>query len=193
VFLIALPGIFLINERGRSMKIKHKFQNHQINSDTEILIIGTFNPDVQGNEADFFYGRGRNYLWSLLPRVFGENSLKGKGLREKYDFMKKYKIDFVDLINQIEVKNGQGNNYSDNYIDSRVTRWKNIINIIENGKIKKVYFTRKTFSGISNIKTEINQIKDYCIENNIKFRYLPTPARFKNEDKLNQWKKAFGK
>lgn len=43
-------------------KVKHRFINHKINPDTEILILGTFNPEAKENEADFFYGRSRNYL-----------------------------------------------------------------------------------------------------------------------------------
>lgn len=34
--------------------VKHKFRDHQIQADTEILIIGTFNPDAAKNNADFF-------------------------------------------------------------------------------------------------------------------------------------------
>ncbi len=41
--------------------IKHRFLDHQINPETEILILGTFNPETEKNEADFFYGRNRNY------------------------------------------------------------------------------------------------------------------------------------
>jgi hypothetical protein len=36
-------------------------------------------------------------------------------------------------------------------------------------------------------------ISDYCLAKNINFIMLPTPARFENTDKLNEWKKAFNK
>ena len=39
--------------------IKHKFRHELIAPVTETLIIGTFNPDFDGNNAEFFYGRSR--------------------------------------------------------------------------------------------------------------------------------------
>lgn len=177
-----------------TMIIKHKFNNHNINNNTEKLLIGTFNPDVQGNEAVFFYGRNKNLLWSLLPKVFGGKSLKDKANNDKFDFIKKHKIDFVDLIEEIEIESGQENNYADVYIDQKVKKWKNIIDILEKNKnIKEVYFTRKSFSNIPNLKSKIKEIEVYCLKNQIKLNYLLTPARFENDEKLNQWKKAFGK
>ena len=58
--------------------VYHKFKDHKIQDDTQLLVIGTFNPDVKGNSADFFYGRPRNYLWKLLPLCFGYENLKEK-------------------------------------------------------------------------------------------------------------------
>ena len=37
--------------------VKHKFQDHTVAIDTKILIVGTFNPAVEGNEANIFYSR----------------------------------------------------------------------------------------------------------------------------------------
>ena len=87
--------------------IEHKFKDHKINNHTQILIIGTFNPDVFKNEATFFYGRSRNFLWNLLPKAFNEKSLKGKDIKFKLSFMNDHKIDFVDLISEIRVERGQ--------------------------------------------------------------------------------------
>lgn len=175
------------------MKIKHKFNNHKISNETKILIIGTFNPNVQENKATFFYGRSHNFLWSLLPKAFGEESLKSKDIEDKFDFMNNNKIDFIDLISEIKVENGQENNYSDDYIDNKVLKWNNLINIIRNNSIREVYFTRKTFSNIKNIKEKIEEIEKYCNDNGIKFICLTTPARYDNGIKLQKWKKDFGK
>mgnify|MGYP000203195880 CR=1 FL=1 len=51
--------------------IKHKFLDHNINPKAEMLFLGTFNPETENNDADFFYGRSRNYLWKLLPLAIG--------------------------------------------------------------------------------------------------------------------------
>jgi len=172
--------------------VKHKFLNHIIQSDTEILIIGTFNPETPGNEAEFFYGRKRNFLWTLLPNSFNENALKNSSLDEKKLFMKKFKIDFVDLIEEIEIEEGQEKNYYDGYIDKRVKKWKDIQNLIkEHPRIKKVCFTRITFGGIANIEHKIKEVEEYCLESGIQFACLLTPARFVNDDKQRSWNEFF--
>ena len=176
------------------MKIEHKFREHEINPDTKMLIIGTFNPDVDNNKATFFYGRDRNFLWSLLPKAFNKESLKKSNNQEKLEFIKEHNIDFVDLISEIEIDEGQENNYGDDYIDKKVTIWNDIVgNILKKLNIKEVYFTRTTFSNIPNMERKINKIEQFCEDSKIKFECLLTPARFENEDKLNSWKKSFGK
>lgn len=186
--------------RKVNMIIKHKFNKLPINPNTEILIIGTFNPDVSRNkEADFYYTRSRNYLWSLLPKVFNNASLKEESKEKKFEFIKKYNISFIDLINEVIIEETsineiEKNIYADIYLDDKVKRWINIIEILKsNKKIIKVFFTRKTFSKIPNIKEKIQEIKTFCKNNNIKFEYLISPARFENDKKLNTWKAAFGK
>lgn len=99
-------------------KIRHRFINHTINPKTETLIIGTFNPDTEGNSAEFFYGRQRNFLWTLLSTAFNETSLKGQSKEEKLKFIEKYRIDFIDLISEVEVS--EVANYKDGYLDNKV-------------------------------------------------------------------------
>ena len=168
--------------------VRHRFLNHQINPETETLIIGTFNPDTADNEADFFYGRSRNYLWRLLPIAFGENDLKGASKNEKIEFIKRYKIDLIDLIEEIQVEAGQEANYYDGYIDNKVTRWRNIIAVIDTfPNLKRVCFTRKTFSDIPNMKKQLEAIRQHCENKEILFKALTTPARFYKEDKQTEW------
>lgn len=171
-------------------KIRHRFIDHNINPKTETLVIGTFNPDTKENIADFFYGRQRNFLWTLIPTAFNETSLKGKTRNEKIDFIKKYRIDFVDLITEVEVE--EVANYDDGYLDSKVTKWKDIISEMEKLKnLKRVCLTRKSFGDIPNMKTRIEEIKNYCVNKEIPFQLLPTPARFSNEAKQTEWTNFF--
>ena len=65
------------------MILKHKFLDLFPLQGKKILIIGTFNPDVTCNDAEFFYGRAKNFFWRLLPEVFGEESLKGDVQKQK--------------------------------------------------------------------------------------------------------------
>jgi len=172
--------------------IEHKFKNHQIKADTETLIIGTFNPNSPNNPADFFYGRNRNNFWKLLPIAFDNEILNDKTKIDKIAFSNKFKVDFIDLINSVEVEEGQETNYDDNYIDSRVIEWNKIIPTLSNLKtIKKICFTRKTLSDIPHMKEKILEIENYCKSQNIIFTYLLTPARFYNSKKQEVWNNFF--
>jgi len=168
--------------------IKHRFFDHPINSKTETLIVGTFNPETKGNPAEFFYGRGRNFLWKLLPIAYGELTLKSANIQEKMAFINTKAIDFIDLISEIEIEEGQETNYSDIFIDNKVSDWRDVISEIEKLKfLKRVCFTRKTFSGIPKMEKQIEAIQDHCEKNKIYFKVLTTPARFYNIEKQTEW------
>jgi G:T/U-mismatch repair DNA glycosylase len=172
--------------------IKHKFRNFKNQQDIETLILGTFNPDTPENLADFFYGRGKNYLWNLLPTVFGQPGLKNSTLAEKVDFILKNKIGFTDIVQEIEVEKGDEKKFADNFIDSKITKWIDFDSIIADyPKVKKVFLTRKSFMDIPKMKTQIDLIKNKCQTKGVEFFILPTPARFENQTKLNEWKIIF--
>lgn len=171
-------------------KIKHRFQNHNINPLTETLIIGTFNPDTKENTADFFYGRPRNFLWVLIPRAFNKDSLKDRSLCDKIEFIKNFLIDFIDLITEVEVDDVT--NYNDDYLDNKVSEWKDIISEIEKLQyLKRICLTRRTFGGIPNMKMQIDKIKSYCEEKQIPFQLLTTPARYYSPSKQTEWTAFF--
>ena len=171
-------------------KIRHRFIDHNLNPKTETLVIGTFNPDTEENIADFFYGRQKNFLWTLIPTAFDETSLKGKSRSEKQKFIEKCRIDFIDLISEVEVE--EVANYGDDYLDNKVTEWKDVIAEIEKlKKLNRVCLTRKTFGDIPNMKTRIDEIRKHCETKGITFQLLPTPARFINEAKQTEWTNFF--
>lgn len=168
--------------------ILHKFRDHQVATDTEILILGTFSGDTEEG-TDFFYGRSRNFLWHLLPQCWGGEPLKEASLEEKQRFMAERKVDFADLIHAIDVPEGEEKNVDDAFIDSQATEWKNIIVTMESlSNLKAVYFTRKTFNGIPNAKRHLNTVIDYCRQKDIRICKLETPAKFYSPEKLQQWK-----
>jgi len=183
-----LPTSF--NKEPDMITVTHRFSDHQPNQETEILIIGSFNPAVtkENKEVDFFYGRNRNFLWKLLPTAFRELDLKDAPKQEKLEFMGKYKIDFIDLIAEIKVETGQEANYHDSYIDNKVTRWKDIIKVIDNlPNLKKVCFTRKTFNDIPKMKNQLVAIRKKCDNKKIYFQPMITPARYYNDQKQTEW------
>jgi len=175
---------------GFMITIKHKFLGHQLNPKTETLIIGTFNPDTDRNSAEFFYGRSRNYFWSLLPIAFQSPDLKHASKSEKLDFMKSHSVDFIDLITKVDVEEGQEHNVDDIYIDGRVTEWADVIGTIQHLKyLKRVCLTRKTFTSIPNMRIKIAEVELYCVGNGISYEALNTPARYYSQAKQDQWTK----
>lgn len=172
------------------MLIHYRFSEHIIPEDTEIIIIGTFNPETPENKADFFYGRTQNHLWTLLPRAFGEASLKNSDKASKIRFIAEYKINFMDVIKSIDVN--KPDDYRDDYIDAYVTEWRNVVEQLRKlPALRKVCITRKTVSGIPNIRKQFLEIESYCKENKIQFRYLITPARVYTLAKQEEWNAFF--
>jgi len=167
--------------------VENKFKNYQVNTQSEILILGTFSHDIVDG-ADFFYGKPRNFLWHLLPNSYGLASLKEENLEAKKAFMAQYKIDFADIIETLNVPEGEENNLDDTFIDNHAFEWKNINILIDSlPNLKAVYFTRKTFNGIANAKQQIVQIATYCKQKSIRFCKLETPAKYYDDTKQKQW------
>ena len=167
--------------------ILNKFRQYQASPKTEILILGNFSAD-SAEAPDFFYGRAKSFLWHLLPQCWGLDSLKEATLLEKREFMGKYKIDFADLIDALDVPEGEEGNVDDSYIDSHVQEWKDIVSLIDSlPNLKAVYFTRKTFNGAPNIKAKSSLIADYCKKRNLRVCKLETPSRFFSPEKQQQW------
>lgn len=172
------------------MLVYHRFLGRPVSEHTEILIIGTFNPETPENKADFFYGRVQNHLWNLLPAAFGEPFLKNSSKEEKIRFITQRKIGFIDLISSVNVD--KPDDYRDDYIDGQVVEWTDVIGQMQQlHNLKKVCVTRKTFSGIPNIRKRILEVEEYCKQNTIYFRYLVTPSRGYTHLKQQEWDNFF--
>lgn len=185
----------LTKELEMKIKVPHIFNDHEVNNSTEILILGTFNPKSEENDADFFYSRKNvrkpNSLWKLLPVAMGYENMMQESREAKINWMLEKKIDFTDLISEVEVEEGQESNYFDDYIDNYVTEWKDVINLLKQlPNIKAVFLTRKTVnSTIKNMRVRIIEIEQYCNNNNIRFELLKTPSRSYSEKKQLEWNK----
>jgi G:T/U-mismatch repair DNA glycosylase len=171
---------------------------------TEILIIGTFNPDTPENDANFFYSRGRNHLWELVPKAFGDKPLMGASMKDKENYIKGKNIDFIDLIAEVDVKNPYKENdlYDDTYIDGKDIKWRVIESEIKKirGSLKKVCFTRRTFDDVKKIEKRVDEVITYCGSNckanGIYFKALRTPSNRKHdsafiENRKNEWTEFF--
>jgi G:T/U-mismatch repair DNA glycosylase len=167
--------------------IMHKFRDHQVSAQTEIFMLGTFNPDIPTG-PNFFYGRQRNFFWHLLPQCWDLSSLKIEPMVSKQQFMTAYKTDFADIIHSLDIPEGMEDNVDDDFIDWHVSEWKDIIGLVNSlPNLKAIYFTRKTFNGIPNMRVQITLIANYCRERSIRFCKLETPVRFYNESKQQLW------
>lgn len=172
------------------MLIRHRFSEHLIPNNTEIVIVGTFNPETPENKADFFYGRTQNHLWNLLPAAFGEPSLKNSSKEKKSRFMERYKVDFIDVVKAVNVE--KPDDYRDDYIDGFVIEWTDVVGQLRQlPDLRKVCVTRKTFSGIPNIREKLLGIEEYCRQNAVYFQYLITPARGYTILKQKEWNTFF--
>ncbi len=168
--------------------ISHQLPNYQPNPATEILILGTFTPAVPG-APDFFYGRPRNFLWHLLPQAFGLAPLKDEPLPRKQEFMAKYHIDFADIIKTVDLPDGLEAEAEDDAADAYVLEWNDVITMVDAlPNLKALYFTRKTFNSLPNIKAQVMPLAQHCRQKGIRFCKLETPARHYSDSKLQQWK-----
>lgn len=172
------------------MTIKHKFNNYKVPKETSIIILGTFHP-AHKSSVDFFYSRPHNFLWTILPACFNHLDLKKAALEEKHEFVNKHLIGFHDIIVTIGKSENTDKLYADKDLDNSVLEYSDTINLFRSLKnLNEVYFTRKSFGGIPNIANRIAEIRNYCVENNIRFSLLPTPSRYITEKKIEGWKEC---
>ncbi len=166
-------------------------QYKQTINTARIFILGTFNPKTHDG-SDFYYGRPRNFFWRIISAIFGVEDLRSADKETKIRFLMKHGIYILDIINSVNVENGQENNVEDSYIDTRVLEWNNICEkIINNPNLKKICFTRKTFNNIGNIENQIQIIENCANQREISFKNLISPARYCNDNKINEWRNFF--
>jgi hypothetical protein len=132
---------------------------------SEIMFLGTFNPELQNNPADFFYGR--NFFWTAFKNLFNagkKDFLKEERLaynpynptlEEIFQMCIKLKLTFSDLINSIF--NEQDNNKiiirkNKDYITFENTEY----NPISDGDLQKMNQIKKINWNTENI---INYLK----------------------------------
>ena len=176
-----------------TVRISHKFWSHKISPQAKIIVIGTFNPGhVCNQENNFFYSGSRNKFWKLLPEAVGESfDLRKSAVEQKVEFSSRWHIDFIDIISEVCVEVGQECNRKDDYLDGRVTKWRDVIRELEGfPSIKCACFTRKTFSDVPKIGEKVKEIEAYLQSRSIVFRFLHTPARAYSRA-LPEWKSFF--
>ena len=160
--------------------IKHIFQETKFNEDfgthntildktpykPKVMILGTFNPALDSNPADFFYGR--NYFWTAFKNIFIHNQIRlhcerlencpyNPSIDEIFELCKKTELTFSDLISEISdeknnlmIKNLRGKDFIQN-ADT-------IFNPIKDNDLENL-------DRIGNIKWNTQHIINYLMQN----------------------------
>lgn len=176
-------------------------ENNPPEGDYEILIVGTFNGDIEGNLATWFYGRPENEFWCLFPRMLDKPSLHPVDRDENIDeltllwkrFCADNKIIIVDIFKDILIELP---NHADKLL-AKLEPNKYIAFDFEraftNCKFKKVMFTWKGME--TNTLTNFKQAYTRFFEQKgSTMAHLLTPSLAYAKSryfKLNQWKEAY--
>ena len=158
---------------------KHPFAPF-IPDNVTTLILGSFpgreqTQTIPDNEQ-WFYGAKRNQFWKIISAVYNTD-LQSK--KDKQDLFRKYGIGITDILLQVRRKN---NSNLDNNLEIIDYNWIAIKEILQNHKIKSIFFTSKY------VETHFNKLFP-----EIKYaEYLPSPspryARMSKAEKINYYK-----
>jgi len=176
-------------------------ENHPPKGEYEILIVGTFNGDIEGNLASWFYGRPENEFWCLFPRMLNKQSLHPVDcdqdiavLTERWkEFCKDNKIIIVDLFKDIlvDLPNHADKNLAalqpNQYIAFDFKK------AFANCKFKFVMFTWKGIenNSLTNLKY---QYINYFQQRGSRIAHLLTPSLAYAKSryfKIKQWKEVY--
>lgn len=166
--------------------VPNLFKDYQPSAEAEIIILGLFTSPNK-HSGDFFFSRPRVFLWHMLPICFKQVSLQEADLTVKKQFMKRYKVDFLDIVASVDIEDLDAV-IDDEVLDGQVHEFNSLVERLKQlPQLKAVYFTRKTFNGIPNCKQALQEVVTYCKENNIRFCKLDTPSRHYSKEKQQQW------
>ena len=178
------------------MIIEHASVNwkNYIPKKVKTLVLGSFNPNNPGNNANYYYGRNRNYFWKSLggflhnnDHHFFNNGQLNNNLG--FQYMEEYGFYFFDLISELNI-NGLNQEHELNFINSKIlngfsdsvlftvntnfqnnniniqrTYNQNIIDFIREYKPKKLIHTLGNFTINLNFESQIGDLNIFL--NNI--------------------------
>lgn len=148
--------------------VEHRFKTElgKKQENLKFLFVGTFNPEIKINKAEYFYGR--NSFWCILPHALNKFCLADKGKTEWMQFCFDNNIGLIDLIESLESadeeKDFEEEKYSDKKLETLSPNFitNQILKLIDenNKSLKGVFFTRKTIEG--EIGKEWSKIEGHC-------------------------------
>lgn len=186
------------------MACTHKFYGHNAHLPGEngllpkwkakTLIIGTFNPEQLwhlNNSAEYYYGRTRNYFWTVLPRFAGLDPIPHGNVNAQLAFLESNQIAVTDLlisIDDADLDNQEHVARIKTVLDNKIELFRQftwntdpILNYIAKQQIETVYFTKLGKAGsvnprINTFEAQIRKIENYCINKKIPTYRLHTPS-----------------
>ncbi len=123
---------------------------------SKILILGSF-PSVKSREAGFYYAHPQNRFWQVLSKIY--NTKIEDDIISKKTFLTKHNIALYDVCASCEIKKS-----SDSSIKKVIPN--DILKIINNSEIKRIYL---------NGKTAYNLYNKY-LRDNLKIEGIPLPS-----------------
>ena len=83
------------------MEQKHHPFSAVINSNSHILILGTF-PSVASIEQGFYYMHPQNRFWKVLSRLY-EEDVYSMGIEAKREFILRHQLALFDVISACQI------------------------------------------------------------------------------------------
>lgn len=192
------------------MAIRHRFINEltnleqhqtfcgtQVQADSNILIIGTFNPDDEScekqNIATWFYGRTQSKFWRYLPQALTNQSLHPSDGHQGHpqtwkDYCIANRIVIIDLIKSIEI-NDILPDFGDNEVECKINHdLTNTNHFGIDSAFNKIRFNKIIYS-LAWTDTKIRRLRrirdiingrllaNGCINNLNQIKYCLTPSR----------------
>lgn len=138
--------------------VEHRFIKELIPKEEQLkfLFVGTFNPEIEGNDAKYFYGRETNYFWCILPHAFEEHCLIDKDVDDWRKFCSSKNIGITDLIESLENAEPKDFDAVKSYSDIELEKFK--LNFITDEIIEVINANRKTLKGIFFTRSSNQQI-----------------------------------
>ncbi|HEY4619004.1 MAG TPA: DNA-deoxyinosine glycosylase [Flavobacterium sp.] len=115
-----------------------------VNSDTEILILGTM-PGIASLEKQEYYAHPRNHFWKIIYTLFDKRPVS-VFFNEKIEFLQSHRIGLWDVLGNCERKGSLDihiKNQTENDFESLFQKFPRITKIVFNGKESHRYFVKK--------------------------------------------------
>jgi G:T/U-mismatch repair DNA glycosylase len=176
-------------------------ENKLLAGNYKILVVGTFNGEIEGNKATWFYGRPENEFWCLFPRMLGYNTLHPVDRDEHIDeltklwkgFCRDQQVIIVDIFKEVLID-------ISNHSDANLQKLSpNQYHLFDYKKaFSHCYFEHVIFTWKGTGNNTLTAIKDEYIKfftaRGSRILQLVTPSNAYSKPrvfKLEKWKEAY--